>query len=79
MADKYFVIQGDEDGGCRIEEMTKEQLLKAMTPNQYGERQVYGEILSCLPEDICNFSDVVIIKGEIVVPRPKKTVVEYDL
>ena len=80
MADKYFVILGSEDGGCSMQEMSKEDILKMMVPNKYGDYD-YGkrEFLSGLPEDICNFTDAIIIKGEIIVPKPKTVVKEYEL
>ncbi len=80
MADKYYVIISSEDGEPSVKEMTKEQVLKMFVPNEYGD-YYYGkrEALSELPGDISNFDGVVIIKGEIVVPKPRKVVTEYEL
>ena len=76
----YFVIVGSEDGGCSCKKMTKEQVLKVLTPDEYGDLY-YGkrEVLKELPTQIDNFVDMVIIKGEIVVPKVKEVVKEYEL
>lgn len=76
----YFVIFGSEDGGCSIKRMSKEEILKMLVPNKWGDFD-YGkrEVLFDLPDDICNFTDMVIIKGRIVVPTAKEVVKEYDL
>ncbi len=84
MADKYFVILGSPDGGCRIQELTRNELLEGMKtyddPDELGMRRFGNRrVLDRLPADVDNFDDMVIIKGEIVVPRPKQTVTEYEL
>ena len=84
MREKYFVIIGSDDGGCTINEVTKEELTNKLTPNKFGETfwGVLGSdfrILGELPDDVCNFSGIVIIKGNIVLPKPKQTVTEYDI
>ncbi len=79
----YFAIVGSFDGGCHLEQLTKEELLKKITPNEYGETDwCLGEdrmILSKPPEEIDNFSDILIIKGEIVTPVAKKFATEFDV
>lgn len=80
--DEYFVILGSEDGEPTIRKLTKEQIAKMMIPNQWGDYE-YGEreFLADIPEvfDPCNFSDIVIIKGKIIVPKPKQVVTEYEV
>lgn len=79
----YFAIIGSFDGGCSLQQLTKEELLKKITPNQHGETDWnLGEnrmILSSPPEEIDNFTDILIIKGEIVTPHTKKVVTEFDV
>ena len=76
----YFVIFGSEDGGCSIRQMTHDEVLALFKPNEYGDYlRGCRALLKELPEDICNFTDMVIIKGKIVVPKTKTVVTEYEL
>ena len=76
MPESYFIIAGSEDGGCHMERVSKEECLQRISGDYYGSRR---KILNRLPEDICNFTDLVIIKGEIIVPKPKTVVTEYEI
>ena len=66
-----------------LQQLTREEVLKCITPNQQGETDWgLGEdrkILSSPPEQIDNFHDVLIIKSEIVTPKTKKVVTEFDI
>ena len=84
----YFVITSDEDG-THVEEMSAEALLKAITPNEYGDTD-YGEVpafLKKIPKSDkgCWYGDdvpenaMLVIKGEIVVPRVVETVMKLTL
>ena len=79
--DQYFIIRGSCDG-TSCSQMTREQLLKNITPDKDGETY-YGwreaEVLAELPDDISSFSGLVIIKGRIVVPTAKQTVTQYEI
>ena len=76
----YFVISGSEDGGCDMDALTKEELLLRLKPDADGY-SYYGKkkVLSEPPEEIDNFIDLLIIKGDIVVPKPKTVVKEWEL
>ena len=71
----YFVISSS-DGEVYIRQLTKEELLKEIT--DFGEIQ----ILEDLPRQQFELGSrrcVLIIKGEIVVPKAKRVVTEFDV
>ena len=82
----YFILRCDEDG-TTVEQMTAEELTKAITPDGNGVTD-YGKNLTFLDhvprsdkgywmEGVDNA--VVIIKGEIVVPRAIEVVTKMEL
>ena len=82
----YFLIHSGEDG-INIEALTQEEVLKRITPNEDGETY-YGvdvEILKNIPSIdkgyfVTNKEDsILIIKGEIIVPRAVNMVTKYTL
>lgn len=84
--ENYFVIYCSESS-TYIEQVTKEELLKSITPNEDGDTD-YGKpenitFLDSMPKDINwqedNPNTILIIKGQVVVPKPKKIVTEYDI
>lgn len=81
----YFVIRGTEDG-VRIDgPLPEAELLKRITPNPNEEGYTYYgkelEFSDVMPKDFnyCDSSLLVIIKGEIVVPKPKQVVNTYEI
>ena len=70
----YFVMSCDADGTA-IWSMTKESLLKYLD-------EFSGEILSTIPNSDPNYwgeNKIVIIKGEIIIPKPVEVVTRYEL
>jgi hypothetical protein len=85
MKDEYFVLFGSDDGEPSLHQMSKKEILELFNPNRDGEYE-YGHrtALAQLPEDLDlqgNFGDdsMIIIKGEIVVPKSIKVVTQYEL
>lgn len=84
---KYFVISCTEDGVDFTIFNTKGELLKQLALNGNGEaadRELYfDEIRECLPGGGKSFwelgEDIVIIKGDYVVPREKQVAVAYEI
>jgi len=80
----YFVFSFTEDGLYSHVYPSKEDLLRDMTPNEYGETELSGDdklrFLSEMPEylDECGIG-LLVIKGEIVVPHPVNVVTQYDI
>ncbi len=75
----YFVITGGEDG-IRIDgPITKDEMLKRINEGYYGENEFTDFVPSI--DKGCFMGDprILIIEGRIVVPRAKKTVVQFDL
>jgi len=84
--ESYFVIHATEDG-VSIEQKTKDELLKSITPNEYDDTD-YGNIrdisfLEKMPTESdwneYQHNSLLIIKGEVVVPKAKKVITEYDI
>ena len=81
----YFVIR-NSDGDTHVEPMSKEELMKGITPNEDGDTD-YGHIdnvtfFDKIHEDNdTNYwgEGILIIKGEVVTPKPKKVVETYEI
>ena len=82
----YLIIFSGEDG-LSIEAVTKEKLLDRITPDEFG-CTYYGNdvnILDYLPKVIDQsfdnepFNSMVIIKGDIVVPKVVEKILRYEL
>ena len=84
---EYFIIWSDEDGTHVEGPLSHADVLKKVTPDQYGETD-YGK--SPLFLDHVPLSDkgcwtntpegaLLIIKGSIVAPKPVVRVTEYEL
>ena len=81
----YFVIT-NSDGDTRVTPVSKETLMKEITPDEDGNTD-YGHIdnitfLDAIPEDTdTNYwgEGILIIKGEVVTPRPKEVVKTLEI
>ena len=81
----YFMIR-NSDGDTHIEPLTREELMKRITPDEDGNTY-YGHIdnitfLDAIPEDTdTNYwgEGIIIIKGDIVTPRPKEVVKSLEI
>ena len=78
----YFIIHnGEED--TTVEEVTKEVLLERITPEEGEECNYYGNggFLSSIPKNDTNYwgDNILIIKGEIVVPEKKEVVTAFKI
>lgn len=75
--DKYFVVYNG-DGDTTVTEFTREKLLEALEENSWG---LDINVLSAIKERDTNYwgNSILIIKGSIVTPTPKETVVKYDI
>lgn len=85
MSDKYYVISTSEDGDVSLTcYATREGVLTHLNLDG-GEGEPVIDPRKCcgdsfLPAyDLAGESRTFIIKGEIVVPKPKQTVIEYEL
>ena len=78
--EKYIVISPGEDGAT-IEQLSKSVLLERIDEKYYGDID-FKTSLSPNIEDIDpNYwgDEILIIKGEIVVPQPVKTVTAFEM
>jgi len=73
----YFVICQDDDGEVFVDKLTKEQLLEHLNEYYWGD----SEIFSDLPDfDLAAWhSGLLIIKGEIVVPRAVEKITSFEV
>lgn len=75
----YFVIR-NSDGDTRIRQMTAEELKKALKEENWGSDPDFIQPNSKYDSDTNYWGNaLMIIKGEIIVPKPKQTVTEYEV
>lgn len=83
----YYLIRETEDG-LDINELTKEELLRRITPDENGITYYGRDILfmNKLPRTIkggfdpySEWNRIVVIKGEIVKPVPINQVIKYEV
>ncbi len=85
--EKYFVIVCDEDG-IHIEQMNKVELLKRITADEsgyhcWGNRKL--KFLDYIPKIDNGYfygegsEDIIIIKGDFVIPEAKKVVTSWEI
>ncbi len=72
---KFFVIYCSEDGDKSLSEFSAEQLTKALEDEDWGENCSFGNVET----DLDYFSGIIIIKGEIVIPKPKDIIKSFSL
>ena len=74
----YFVIT-NSDGDTNVTPFTKEALEAAIAENYWGEDVTYLEKIPN-PTDTNYWGvSVLIIKGDVVVPKPVETVIKYEI
>ena len=79
----YFIIS-NSDGDTTVEMVDKDELLKRIQPED-GEEDFcyYGRVgfLAKIEENDTNYwgGNILIIKGEIITPKPKKVVKTFDI
>ena len=76
--DSYMIITCDEDGEVRLEQTTKEKLLKSLNNKDYGDLEFLHNIKDNNDPQYWGYKGL-IIKGEIVNPKPVATVTQYEV
>lgn len=73
---RYFIIGRNEDEPF-MSSMDKDELIKRLSENYWGNVKFMTEY----PHGLCEFPpySIFIMKGEIVVPKPKKVVETYEV
>jgi len=78
----YFIIS-NSDGDTSVDPVTKEELIKRITPEEGEGENYYGNcgFLSKIDDIDTNYwgDNILIIKGEIIAPRPKEIVKTFDV
>ena len=73
---KYFVLTISEDGDVYLYEKTQEEVLEEIKDGEIDPEDIGTEVPN---GDVMSTSGTYIFKGELVVPKPKKVVEEYEL
>lgn len=76
----YFIIHNSEDGEVSVHQMDAEELQKKLKEDYWGTGKKFilpNDIFDCDP----NYwgGKLLIIKGEIIVPKAKQTIIEYEV
>lgn len=76
MNEYYFVVYNGE-GDTTVEMLRKDQLITRLNEKYYGDR----EFVEKITERDTNYwgGDLLIIKGNIVVPKAKKVIIEHEV
>ena len=70
----YFLIHCSEDGDISVDELTRDALLERIHEKYYGDIEFFKDF----PEDdLVYWQKALIIKGNIVVPKPVQLVEKY--
>ena len=78
MADAYFVIH-NSDGETKVDTLTREELTKRLNEEYYGDAPQFLEELDKRSDTNYWLGAYLIIKGEIIIPKPVKVIEEYEL
>jgi hypothetical protein len=73
----YFLIECSEDGDVSITQHDRESLVKSISNGEYKNATFINSVPGVDPQYWGG--QVLVIKGEIVVPKPKEVVMEYDI
>ncbi len=81
--DNYFIIS-NSDGDTTVNQMNKQELVEALSNDEGEEGTSYWgavDFVKNLNENDTNYwgGDILIIKGNIVVPKPKEVITSYAL
>ena len=74
----YYIIHCSEDGEISVSEFTEEKLLVELNDDYWGTNGFIEKIDSDNPQE-WDADKLLIIKGEIIKPKPKKIVDTYEL
>ena len=84
--EKYYILTESEDGGISMSEgLTKEEVLERVSESYYGEGMKWLDTFPGLSDNMFDIDQRdsylygVIIKGNVILPRPKTVVQTYQL
>lgn len=80
----YFVILADDDGDFYFTLETEDDLLKRLNPDEYGDAELEAATVLDVIPDMTAMKHwpsgfVLIIRGEIVVPKPVEVVTRFEV
>lgn len=73
---EYVVIYHSEDGNFSIESLGKEELEEKLNENYWGPNKLLNELISW---GSYGQPGLLILKAQLVVPKPVKVVEKYSL
>lgn len=74
---QVILIQCSEDGDKSISFVREETFLNDLNNGHYGERPIFAKPGEKI--DLDCFSGIIVIKGEVVSPKPVNVVKKYEL
>lgn len=77
MSDIVIVISCNEDGDKSIDRMRKEEFLARLKRDCYGSKPVF-QPAGTVPNLDC-FSGLIVIEGDVIVPKAVQRVTEYEI
>jgi hypothetical protein len=77
MTEQYYVISQNDDGEASVNVLTKEQLNQRLSENEYRNYDCVSKVPKGYIEEWGK--NMVIIKGELVVPKPIKQVTKWEI
>lgn len=74
----YFIIAQTEDGINISEPLSKEEVLRRVEEKYYGNIPILNRMPLMIDSSLYD-NGLIIIKGDIVMPKPVQTVTKYDI
>lgn len=71
----YFVIYSSEDGKVRVNRFSKEELENRLNKNYWGDDPKFLSE----KDDLAYSVGLMIIKGDLIAPQPKKVVEQWGV
>ena len=80
MGEKYIILIGSEDGSCMVRGgLSKQAVLETLLSNEREDDNCRRILLDEVPLGAFHPQDMVIIRGEVIIPKVKVVVTEYEL
>lgn len=77
--EQYIVLSTNADGETEVERLTEDELTKRLADDYYGSTEMLVGDLPDERDPKCWGEQLVIIKGEVIIPQAVSTVTEWKL
>lgn len=82
MKSQYVIVVSSSDGDVTIQRLTREQLSQRLKEHYWGNEPRFLAVADFGQSDWLDLTargGIVIIDGDVIVPKPKQVVVEYEV